>query len=78
VRDNLLTQKNLRYKTILTAMTSPRVSFGSTPVTSDIRPVTAHIGAEIGGVDLRKPLTEGEVAAIRVLRRVTIAGPPAR
>jgi hypothetical protein len=47
-------------------------------VTIDIQPVTAHIGAEIGGVDLRKPLTEDEVAPIRVMRRVTIAGAPAR
>jgi len=47
-------------------------------VTIDIRPETAHIGADIGGVDLRKPLTADEVAAIRRRRRVTIAGRPAR
>jgi len=34
-------------------------------VTIDIRPVTAIIGAEISGVDLREPLAEEDVAAIR-------------
>jgi taurine dioxygenase len=34
-------------------------------VTIDIRPVTAVIGAEITGVDLRAPLADGDVAAIR-------------
>jgi len=34
-------------------------------VTIHIRAVTAHIGAEITGVDLRESLTDAEVAAIR-------------
>jgi taurine dioxygenase len=34
-------------------------------VTIDIRPVTAIIGAEISGVDLREPLCAEDVAAIR-------------
>ncbi|RJL34402.1 TauD/TfdA dioxygenase family protein [Bailinhaonella thermotolerans] len=31
----------------------------------EFRPVTRHIGAEVTGVDLRKPLSEDEVATIR-------------
>ena len=34
-------------------------------MTIDIRPVTAIIGAEISGVDLRAPLADDDVAAIR-------------
>ena len=34
-------------------------------MTIDIRPVTAIIGAEISGVDLREPLADDDVAAIR-------------
>lgn len=34
-------------------------------MTIDIRPVTAIIGAEISGVDLRAPLADSDVAAIR-------------
>jgi alpha-ketoglutarate-dependent sulfate ester dioxygenase len=31
----------------------------------EVKPMSVHIGAEIGGVDLRQPLNEAEVAAIR-------------
>ncbi|GAA0850232.1 TauD/TfdA dioxygenase family protein [Streptosporangium amethystogenes subsp. fukuiense] len=31
----------------------------------EFKPVTRHIGAEVSGVDLRKPLSEGEVQEIR-------------
>ena len=34
-------------------------------MTIHIRAVTAHIGAEISGIDLRESLTDAEVAAIR-------------
>ncbi|WP_326829585.1 TauD/TfdA family dioxygenase [Streptosporangium sp. NBC_01810] len=31
----------------------------------EFKPVTRHIGAEVNGVDLRRPLSEGEVREIR-------------
>ena len=43
------------------AETSERLS----TVNLDVRPVTPNIGAEIHGLDLRRPLTNGQVHAIR-------------
>lgn len=43
----------------------PRDESVNSPSTIDVRPLSIHTGAEIGGVDLTRPLNEGEVRDIR-------------
>ncbi len=48
-----------------TVGTDHNSAMGDTATAIEVRPLTVHIGAEIGGVDLSQPLTAEQVDAIR-------------
>src|SRR3546814_6843171 len=51
--------------TDLSVLESPEAAAVSAPPTLDVRPLTPVIGAEIFGIDLRRPLAPETVAEIR-------------